>query len=45
MGKQEIITIIRANKPEIEARYGVMRSGLYKGQEIADFNFSEELLK
>jgi predicted nucleotidyltransferase len=29
MGKQEIITIIRTSKPEIEARYGVMRVGLF----------------
>jgi uncharacterized protein len=27
MGKQEIISIIRNSKPEIEARYGVMRVG------------------
>lgn len=29
MGKQEIISIIRTSKPEIEARYGVMRVGLF----------------
>jgi uncharacterized protein len=29
MGKQEIINIIRTSKPEIEARYGVMRVGLF----------------
>ena len=29
MGKQEIINIIRNSKPEIEARYGVMRMGLF----------------
>lgn len=29
MGKQEIINIIRNSKPEIEARYGVMRVGLF----------------
>jgi len=29
MGKQEIINIIRTSKPEIEARYGVMRMGLF----------------
>ncbi|ABQ24625.1 nucleotidyltransferase family protein [Geotalea uraniireducens] len=29
MGKQEIIDIIRHSKPEIEARYGVMRVGLF----------------
>lgn len=29
MGKQEIIDIIRINKPEITARYGVQRLGLF----------------
>jgi len=29
MGKQEIINIIRNSKPEIAARYGVMRVGLF----------------
>jgi predicted nucleotidyltransferase len=29
MGKQEIISIIRNSKPEIETRYGVMRVGLF----------------
>lgn len=29
MGKQEIIKIIRQNKPEIESRYGVQRLGLF----------------
>lgn len=29
MGKQEIINIIRNSKSEIEARYGVMRLGLF----------------
>jgi len=29
MGKQEIIKIIRNNKPEMESRYGVQRVGLF----------------
>jgi predicted nucleotidyltransferase len=29
MGKQEIIKIIRNNKPEMESRYGVQRLGLF----------------
>jgi predicted nucleotidyltransferase len=29
MGKQEIINIIRNNKPEMESRYGVQRLGLF----------------
>jgi uncharacterized protein len=29
MGKQEIIDIIRNNKPEIVARYGVQKLGLF----------------
>ena len=29
MGKREIIDIIRNSKPEIEARYGVQRLGLF----------------
>ncbi len=29
MGKQEIIDIIRNSKPEIEARYGVAKVGLF----------------
>jgi predicted nucleotidyltransferase len=29
MGKQEIVDIIRSNKPEIETRFGVKRLGLF----------------
>lgn len=29
MGKEEIINIIRSNKPILETRYGVMRLGLF----------------
>jgi hypothetical protein len=29
MGKKEIIDIIRQSRPEIEARYGVKRLGLF----------------
>ncbi|MFA6413063.1 MAG: nucleotidyltransferase family protein [Syntrophales bacterium] len=29
MGKQEIINIIRNNKPEMESHYGVQRLGLF----------------
>lgn len=29
MGKQEVINIIRATKPELAARYGVERLGLF----------------